>query len=202
VQVDTERGSYSAALLIITAGPWAAQALQELQLSLRVMRQVQLWFEAPAEKPYRSPEFPIFIVDTPDGAFYGLPSDAGPGLKLAQHYGAPEFDKPEQINRIFSESDVHRVRRFLQQFLHDLADAAVCGHSVCIYTLTSDRHFIIDHHPQHQNVSLACGFSGHGFKFAPVVGEVLADLIQGRKSHRQLSLFRIDRFGNLPICKH
>jgi sarcosine oxidase len=158
------------------------------------MRQVQLWFQPPSEKSYSSPTFPIFIVDTPSGAFYGLPADAGPGLKLAQHYGAPELKSPAEINRSISGSDIRRVREFMRSYLPDLAEAALNAHSVCIYTLTPDRHFIIDHHPHHQNVALACGFSGHGFKFAPVVGEVLADMIQGRSGSRPLSLYRIDRF--------
>jgi sarcosine oxidase len=194
VQVDTNRGSYAAKSLIITAGPWAAQSLQDLHLPLHVMRQVQLWFEPPGGDQYRSPAFPIFIVDTPNGAFYGLPGDAGTGLKLAQHYGAPELNSPAEIDRTFSDNDVSPVRRFLRQYLPAVADAALTGYSVCMYTLTPDRHFIIDRHPHHPNVALACGFSGHGFKFAPVVGEILGDLIQGVPDSRSLDLFRLDRF--------
>jgi sarcosine oxidase len=195
VQVDTDRGQYSAASLIITAGPWAAHALLDLLAPLHVMRQVQLWFQPPAGDQYRSPAFPIFIVDTPGGAFYGLPADAGTGLKLAQHYGAAELDTPAQITRTFSENDLPPVRRFLRQYLPELADASLCGHSVCIYTLTPDCHFIIDRHPHHANVAVACGFSGHGFKFAPVVGEILADLIGSGTSNRPLGLFSIKRFS-------
>jgi len=194
VEVETDRTRYVAASLIITAGPWAGQALPDLQLPLHVMRQVQLWFEPSDKKHYSCPDFPVFIIDSPSGAFYGLPADAGPGLKLAQHYGAPELPEPGEIQRTFLEDDVRPVRDFLRQYLPEVADAPLNAHSVCIYTLTPDRHFIIDHHPHHLNVALACGFSGHGFKFAPVVGEAMADLVQGKSGNRPLSLFRIDRF--------
>lgn len=193
VEVVTDRGTYHAANLIITAGPWAGEALRDLGLPLKVMRQLQFWFTPPNTLLYTYPVFPIFIVDSPLGAFYGLPADAGPGVKLAQHYGAPELERPDQVDRAVSERDVAPVRAFQRRHLPGLADSALAASAVCIYTLTPDRHFVIDRHPEHANVVLACGFSGHGFKFAPVVGEILFELSERREQTRALELFKLDR---------
>lgn len=177
VSVTTSKGKYHAAKLVLTAGPWATMQLPHLPLT--VMRQMQLWFSPPTvnEGNYRSDRFPIFIMDTPLGDFYGIPLEAGPGVKLAQHYGAPEQRSPEQIDRAYQHGEDVSVRQFMQRYIPGLANAPLAATSVCIYTLTPDRHFVIDTHPEHKNVAIACGFSGHGFKFAPVVGEMLADLV-------------------------
>jgi len=86
----------------------------------------------------------------------------------------------------------------VRRFLHDhipVVDGPLRRSSVCIYTLTPDRHFIIDRHPDHANVVVAAGFSGHGFKFSSVVGEILADLVETGKTALPIELFRIGRFG-------
>lgn len=181
VTVTTSKGKYHAAKLILTAGPWATMQLPHLPLT--VMRQMQLWFTPPAgsEAHYRSDRFPIFIMDTPLGDFYGIPLEAGPGVKLAQHYGASERKSPELIDRAYLQDEDQPVRQFMQRYIPGLATAPLAATSACIYTLTPDRHFVIDNHPDHHNVAIACGFSGHGFKFAPVVGEMLADFVNEPK---------------------
>jgi sarcosine oxidase len=193
VEVTTERATYHAGSLIITAGPWAGQVLADLGLPLKVMRQLQLWFMPPEPNRFCSPDFPIFIVDAAFGAFYGVPADAGPGIKLAQHYGAPELEQPEQIDRIITEADLAPVREFQRRHLPALAAAPLAASAVCIYTLTPDRHFLIDRHPEHDNVVLAAGFSGHGFKFAPVVGEILYEMSTRQPQRRALELFQRNR---------
>jgi sarcosine oxidase len=177
VTVTTTGGTYHAAQLILSAGPWAT--LQLPQLPLTVMRQMQLWFTPPpgSEDHFQADRFPIFIMDTPLGGFYGIPFEGGPGVKLAQHYGSPEQDRPEHIQRDLVDADVAPVRQFMKQHLPLLSEAPLTASATCIYTLTPDRHFVVDLHPQHQNVALACGFSGHGFKFAPVIGEMLVEML-------------------------
>jgi len=198
VEVVTDKDSYEAGHLIITAGPWAGQKLTELGLPLRVMRQQQLWFTPPEAKAsqYAAPQLPIFIIDTPDGHFYGIPSQAGPGVKIAQHYGAPELSSPDGINRSFHNHDLVPVRQFLRNYLPSLAPATLASSAACIYTLSPDRHFIIDRHPLNERVALATGFSGHGFKFAPVIGEMLADLLENKVRKDTQQLFAVSRFMN------
>lgn len=195
VTVTTDHATYLANHLIVTAGPWSNQMLTDLGLPLRIMRQLQLWFTPPVHDAnhFRLPHLPIFMVETPTGYFYGIPSDAGPGIKIAQHYGAPELTSPEQIVRHTTEYDLKPIRTFLQAYMPNLADAILAESAVCIYTLSPDRHFIIDRHPHYDRVALACGFSGHGFKFVPVVGEMLADLLEGMVNQDVSDLFSIQR---------
>lgn len=196
VEVRTDRNSYQAGNLIITAGPWAGQLLTELGLPLRVMRQQQLWFTPPMDvaMQYAAPQLPIFIIDTPTGHFYGIPSQAGPGVKIAQHYGAPELLTPDSIHRSFCDQDLVPVRQFLNSYFPTLGHATLSSSAVCIYTLSPDHHFIIDRHPHHERVAFATGFSGHGFKFAPVIGEMLADLLEGKVRAGTQHLFSSNRF--------
>jgi sarcosine oxidase len=195
VAVTTARGTYTAAHLVVTAGAWAASLLADLGVPLRVMRQVQHWF-MPADPIAFGPDrFPVFIADTPAGAFYGLPSLAGQGLKLAGHYAAPELMSPDKVDWAVTDADSDSAVAFLRNHMPTAADRPVRS-EVCMYTLSPDRHFVIDRHPYHPRVSVACGFSGHGFKFSPVVGEILADLaLTGTTSH-PIGLFRANRFSS------
>jgi sarcosine oxidase len=194
VTVRTAAGRYLAERLVLTAGPWAARLLGRWGAPLTVMRQVVLWFGTRDDSLFRRDRFPTFIAETPEGYFYGLPMlDAG-GLKVARHYGAPEVRDPAEVARSVTPADEEAVRDFLRAHL-PAADGPRRRASVCLYTLTPDRHFLIDVHPEHANVVLAAGFSGHGFKFAPVVGEVLADLAEKGRTDWPIGLFRIGRFA-------
>lgn len=193
VEVTTARGTYTAAHLVVTAGAWATSLLADLGVPLRVMRQVQHWFQPTAAAAFGPDRFPVFIADTPAGAFYGLPSLAGQGLKLAGHYAAPELMSPDAVSWDVSDTDSDSAVAFLRDYLPSAASRPVRS-EVCMYTLSPDRHFVIDHHPHHPRVSVACGFSGHGFKFSPVVGEILADLALTGTTNHPISLFRSTRF--------
>jgi sarcosine oxidase len=114
------------------------------------------------------------------------------GLKTARHYGAPELRDPSEIERTVSADDEETIRRFLRDHL-PAADGPVRKASVCIYTLTPDRHFLIDVHPAYSQVAFAAGFSGHGFKFASVVGEILADLAESGRTDQPIEMFRLSR---------
>ena len=192
VRVQTPKNRYTAARLVLTAGPWAARLLDRLGVALRVMRQVVFWVGTEDDARFRPDAFPIFIADTPDGYYYGLPALDANGVKVAQHYGAPELSDPAQVDRTVTEADETNVRRFLRAHL-----PAVNGPprraAVCMYTLTPDRHFLIDVHPEYPQVVFAAGFSGHGFKFAPVVGEILADLGERGRTDLPTCLFRWPR---------
>lgn len=193
VRVETTRDVYQAARLVITAGPWAGQLLGNLGAPLRLMRQTLLWFEPADPTAFRRDRFPIFLAETDAGAFYGLPMIDPRGVKVARHYGAPEVSSADEIDREVTVADADPVRTFLEQFLPRAAGEWRFGQA-CIYTLSPDRHFVIGLHPQHANVAFAAGFSGHGFKFAPAIGEVLADLVLEGQTPHDISLFRYDRW--------
>ncbi len=192
--VQTTAGRYTAARLLITAGPWAGEVLAGRGAFLRVMRQVVQWFGTRDDSLFRRDVFPLYIADTPQGHFYGFPVLNANGAKVAQHYGAPELTHPSEIERTIKPQDEERTRAFLREHL-PMIDGPSRRASVCIYTLTPDRHFVIDLHPDHANVALATGFSGHGFKFASVVGEILADLADKGHTDLPIGMFCIKRFG-------
>ncbi len=157
------------------------------------MRQTVHWFQPNDVAAFRRDRFPIFIADEDSGYFYGLPMIDHAGVKIARHYGAPELDSPEDIDRTPGPADEESVRRYLARRL-PMANGALGRASVCIYTLTPDRHFLMDVHPNHSNVFYAAGFSGHGFKFAPIIGEVLADLVEKGSTTWPIEMFRRSRF--------
>ena len=175
VRVVTEKGAYTADELVITAGPWAGPLLGAMGGPLSVMRQVVLWLRPDDPALYRRDTFPVFIAEGEDGVFYGLPMLDPRGVKVARHYGAPELPGVEEVGREITAEDEAPVRAFLRRRIPG-ADGERRDASTCVYTLTPDRHFLIDRHPESERVVVAAGFSGHGFKFAPVVGEILAEM--------------------------
>jgi len=193
VEVATERGTYQAAKLVVTAGAWATQLLRDWAVPLTVMRQTLLWFDVGMRaSEFRRGRFPIFIADVPNGPFYGLPAIDRFGLKVARHYGESELPGPDGVHWDVVEADVAALRPLIDAYLPGLGP--LTKGQVCMYTLTPDKHFVIDIHPRFPQVSVACGFSGHGFKFAPVVGEVLAELTETGRSQYPIEMFRTARF--------
>lgn len=185
VEVVTENATYRAAHLVITSGAWSAEVAADLGIDLMVTRQVLAWFR-PAIDPKRlAPgRFPCWFIETdPPFGHYGFPILPGdPGLKVALHkpgegIAPPQIAAGDQQPR---PDEVHALRTVLDSYLPGCAGplAHAC---ICMYTNSPDSHFILGCHPRHPRVSIACGLSGHGFKFASVLGEVLADLaLEGR----------------------
>jgi sarcosine oxidase len=195
VEVTTDRGTYRAARLVVTAGAWATRLLADVGVPLVVMRQIPLWFDVTASAGlFRRDRFPVFIADVPGGPFYGVPAIDRFGLKVARHYGASQLPNPDGVNWDATPADEPPVRAFLDTYMPGKVGRMTKG-QVCMYTLTPDKHFVIALHPHFPQVSVACGFSGHGFKFAPTVGEILADLAEHGQTPHRIGLFSATRFG-------
>jgi sarcosine oxidase len=118
-------------------------------------------------------------------------------VKIARHYGAPELPGPDGVAWATSPADFDPVDAFLRTY-STLPHWSPARAEVCQYTLTPDRHFVIDTHPGFPQVSVASGFSGHGFKFASVVGEILADLATTGRTVQPIGMFAATRFRPLP----
>ncbi|HEU5316406.1 MAG TPA: N-methyl-L-tryptophan oxidase [Chloroflexota bacterium] len=175
VRVVTERHVFRAAKLVLTAGAWMPRLLgPAVPLPLRVERNVVFWLRPPGLQRFSAPAFPIFIWETPQGHFYGLPHVRQRGVKVALHHTG-QYGDPDTIDREVRQEDEAPVRQFVRAHIPRL-DGPVESSLVCLYTLTPDGHFVIDSHPAHPQVVFASACSGHGFKFASVVGEILADL--------------------------
>lgn len=172
--VRTDRATYRANRLIVTAGAWASHLLADLNLPLTVKRKVLWWLKVTDPQLFALGQFPVFITDSDFGEIYGFPIHDHLGLKIADHAGGTPTTV-ETVNRDVSETEKEDVVQLAKTLFAGATDQ-VLGRGVCLYTATPDSDFIIDRHPHSPRVSIAAGFSGHGFKFATAIGEHLADL--------------------------
>jgi len=194
VEVVTTKGTYHAAKLVVTAGAWATRLLADVGVPLTVMRQTLLWFDVGSRvAAFRRDRFPLFICETPSGMFYGFPAIDSHGMKIARHYSAPQLPNPDGVDWNIGEADIAAMRPLLDEYLPGVG--RFTKGQVCMYTVSPDHHFVIDVHPEHSQVSVACGFSGHGFKFASAVGEVLSDLAETGTTRHGIGMFSAKRFG-------
>ncbi|RKN37608.1 N-methyl-L-tryptophan oxidase [Streptomyces hoynatensis] len=195
VEVRTAEGSYAADHLVICPGAWAPELLADLGLPLRVERQLMFWFQpAGGVGPYLPERHPIYIWEDPTGSqIYGFPAIDGPegGVKGAFFRSGAECT-PDTIDRTVYPEEIEEFATYLGARLPGLPGRLVRA-ATCMYTTTPDEHFVIAPHPRHPAVTVACGFSGHGFKFAPVVGEILADLALTGETAHPIGMFRPER---------
>jgi sarcosine oxidase len=194
VSVRTTLGHYVADHLVITAGPWAGPLLGQLGLPLRVLRKTVFWVGTEDDRLFARHRFPIYLAETAAGFYYGFPVIDGRGKKLARHDGGAEVADPALVDRVVSAPDEADCRAFLRDHLPQ-ASGPVRQAAVCLYTVTPDHHFILDLHPEHPQVVIAGGFSGHGFKFAPVVGELMADLAESGRTELPIGRFQLNRWS-------
>lgn len=199
VEVRTGTGRYGADTLVLCPGAWAPQLLAAYAFPITIQRQVVYWLtpDFTSEIPYgryASPDHPVFIEETDyNREFYGFPMTDGPdgGMKVA-FFDTGVATTPETIDREIHAPEVNEVRDRALQLIPRLTGPLVTAQT-CLYATTPDRHFIIGRLPDHPQVAVACGFSGHGFKFVPVVGEILADLVVDGRTAHNLELFGLDR---------
>lgn len=196
VEVRTEHEIYRARKLVIAAGPWASQLCPVLRNLAVPERQVVLWAQPLRPELFRLGAFPVFNLEAPEGRFYGCPEYGVPGFKIGKYHHRREDVDPESIDREIHPEDEAVLREGIRRYFPD-ADGPALAMKTCMFTNSPDEHFILDAHPEAGNVYIAAGFSGHGFKFASVVGEIMADLALdgGAKYADQLGMFRLARFG-------
>ncbi|MGH2532526.1 MAG: N-methyl-L-tryptophan oxidase [Thermomicrobiales bacterium] len=172
--VETDQGRYTADRLIVTAGAWAGQMLADLGLPLTVRRKTIHWVEVAQPESFAPERFPVFIADSAAGELYGLPIFGRDGLKIGRHDGG-DVTTPETVDREVAPKEAAGALGPARQIFPAIT-GKVLSSAVCLYTLTPDGDFVIDRHPAWPHVVIAAGFSGHGFKFAPAIGEHLVDM--------------------------
>jgi sarcosine oxidase len=195
VTVTTEKGSYHARKLVITAGPWAAKVvpfLIEPRLA-EPQRQVLIWTQPLRPHYFQLGAFPIFNMEVPVAGtlhrYYGFPIFAFPGFKLGKYHHLNEPADPDRMERKCDQRDEQVLREAIRRYFPD-ANGPTMAMKTCIFTNSVDEHFVIGPLPHSSQVLVAAGFSGHGFKFASVVGEILADLaLEGASDRFDLSMF-------------
>lgn len=194
VTVRTERDTYRADRLVIAGGPWANRLVQGLGVELTVTRQVMGWVWPKEPALFEYGRCPAWNIQTErGGVHYGFPMmHDRPGFKLAWHYPADPVD-PETVARHVQPGDEDTFRYALRNYIPK-ADGPTLSIEVCLYTNSPDGHFIIDKHPKHENVTVGCGFSGHGFKFAAGIGDIMADLASTGRTDKPVEFLGLKRF--------
>ena len=192
VEITTDKNTYQAAKVIVSAGAWLTELMPDLQLPLTIERQVLYWFKSKSSDSHVSPaQLPIYIWEYLLGqVFYGFP-DLGDGIKVAFYHGG-KIINPDELRHDVSQQEINRISEVVQSYMN--LDAEFNYAVTCMYTNTRDENFVIDYHPQFRNIIIASPCSGHGFKFASVIGKILCEMVLSQPISFDLLPFRIDRF--------
>lgn len=198
VRVRTDQGSFEAGTLILAAGAWIADLLPGLRGVAVPERQVLAWLQPRAPALFTPARFPVFNIEVPEGRFYGLPVFEVPGFKFGRYHHRGETGPAETVRRAPDAADEALLRGFAERYF-----PTGCGPTMalrdCLFTNTPDEHFIIDRHPEAGQVIVASPCSGHGFKFASVIGEILAEMATGDgRTRHDIGFLRGDRPGLHP----
>jgi len=194
VRVRTGRGSYVARQLVLAGGSWMGTLAPPLARLLTVERQVVGWFAVAQPARFGPPAFPVFVLDADEGRFYGFPEFGVPGFKIGKYHHRGEQVDPDAFDRTCGPEDERVLREAVGRYF-PAADGALLQSAGCLFTNTPDEHFVIDRHPDVPEVLLVSACSGHGFKFASVIGEIVADLVERGETRHDTSLFRLNRFA-------
>lgn len=193
VAVVTDKGSYAAARLILTAGAWIGELAAPLRQLAVPERQVLAWLQPRLPELFTPDRFPVFNLDVKEGRYYGLPIYEVPGFKFGRYHHRGETAAADDIRRDVDAEDERLLRQFAERYFPAGSGPTMALRS-CMFTNTPDDHFILDRHPDHPQVILASPCSGHGYKFCSVIGEILADLATGEGTTRHdISFFRLNR---------
>jgi len=192
VRVITDRDEYEADSLVFTGGAWNSQLLPFLQKYAVPERQVLAWLQPERPKLFSPERFPVFNLLVPEGRYYGFPVHNIPGFKFGKYHHFEEVVDPDGYHREPDIEDEEVLREFASRYFPKGAGPTMTL-KACMFTNSPDKHFIIDLHPDYPQVSFAAGFTGHGYKFASVIGEIMADLAERRESRHNISLFNVAR---------
>ena len=195
VRVQTDRGTYFADSLVITAGAWVGEMIKSIAPLAVPERQVIGWFQPLSLQRFLPPNFPVFNIRVDEGRFYGFPIFENPGFKLGRWHHLEEKIDPNQLGTRTTLEDEKLLRNFVEKYFPEGA-GPIMAMAPCLFTNTSDEHFILDFHPEYPQVVIGSPCSGHGFKFCSVVGEIMADLVQKGKTSHDISMHRLKRFSS------
>ncbi|MCY4018113.1 MAG: N-methyl-L-tryptophan oxidase [Chloroflexi bacterium] len=194
--VRTERGEYSADKLVICGGAWAYKLVPELTGKAVPERQVLIWLRPKQPELFRPERFPVWNALVDEGRYYGFPEfnpgGATPGMKFGRWHHREETCDPDAVDRDTYPADEALLRQFAERYFPAGAGATL-RMSTCMFTNTVDEHWVLATLPGAPQVSVAAGFSGHGFKMASVIGEIMADLAQNGSTRHDISLHQLQR---------
>lgn len=194
VIVETDDGTLSSDSLVITAGAWAGDLLAALNVPFQVLRKPLFWYRTSDLSYHVRSQCPCFFFETLGGQFYGFPQSNDLGVKLAEHTGGLTVEDPLHVDRSLRAADQARVEACLSEHLPGVSRECT-AHTVCMYTMSPDQHFVIGRHPEFPQVVFTAGLSGHGFKFTSVLGEIMAQLVLNEETQHRIEFLSPKRFA-------
>lgn len=196
VEVTTEQSTHRAARLAVCAGAWTHGLLAEIGVPLSILAKQQHWFQIDRVEQKLANKFPVVCIDEEDGEqYYCIPELDSHGMKVVRHTGGDEGESAEKLSRELDTEELSRVEAFLDRHIYHQKHRLV-HHAMCIYTNSADGDFVIDRHPDHPHVAFATGLSGHGFRFTPVLGHRLVEILDGA-APPELEFLSLKRFNSL-----
>lgn len=183
----------TAGAAVVCAGAWMSDLVPALKPTLFINRMVLTWYRPRTPALFKIDALPVFAIESDDDIVYGFPDFAGTGFKCASHYDSGRLAHADAARQDAGAADAARTRRFLKKYVPQ-AVGELLAMKTCMYTMTPDEDFVIDRLPGEPRIVVASPCSGHGFKFASVIGEVVADLATRGETGHDIGRFRIDRF--------
>ena len=193
VRVDIDGEAFAADRCVVTSGAWSGELLTDLDVTLEVRRKPLYWYRVDDPQYTLAGGMSCFFYELPQGQFYGFPAIDDLGLKLARHDGGAAVADPLDLDRSPNAQEQEDIANFLGDHLPGVSRECT-QMQVCMYTMSPDDHFVLDLHPTHPQIALAAGLSGHGFKFACVLGEALAELALDGQSRLPVDFLSLARF--------
>ena len=198
VTVKTSTGSIEANAMVLAAGPWASALIGDIKgVQLQLRRKHMHWYSNNNPSYFSTSGFPVFAVELPaednHRVYYGFPQLDASGVKLAEHTGGVVVENPAAIRNAV-DPDLKTTEQFQRRFLPNIS-GGLSKQEACLYTISHDENFYIDTHPKYKNIAYAAGLSGHGFKFSPVLGEILADLVSEGQTMHKIDFLSANREG-------
>ncbi len=195
ISIRTAKGEYTGEEIVFCSGAWTGKILAELNLPLRLLRKHLFWLQSPSPI-LQNKKTPCYFFEFPYGIFYGFPPLNGAGeIKVAEHSGGENFLDAKLMRKNSRDTDQEKILRFAREAFLSAEPPQILREEACMYTMSPDENFIVDRHPEHENVHIACGFSGHGFKFASVIGNILSELCARKRSQESIDFLSLKRFA-------
>ncbi len=194
VRVESEHGRYEADRLVLCAGAWSETVARLVPGLVAAERQVLGWFAPLEPELFAPPRFPVFNLVVPEGRYYGFPVFGIPGFKVGRYHHLGEVVDPDEHDRSTRPEDESLLRSFVERYFPAGAGPAT-SLETCLFENSPDEHFLLDAHPDCAQAIVAAGFSGHGFKFCSVIGEIVAELALGGTTRHEIDFLRLARFG-------
>jgi sarcosine oxidase len=194
VWVRTDRERYEGKRLVVCAGSWLGKLFPDMAARAVPERQVLAWLQPTRPERFALGAFPVFNTQVDEGHYYGFPEWGIPGFKFGRYHHLEEQGDPDALDREPSQRDEQVLRAFAERYFPDGA-GPTSSLKVCLFENTPDEHFLLGLHPEHENVVVAGGGSGHAFKFASVIGELVAQLVAGDSPRLDISLLSPERFA-------